>query len=226
MYFVLLDKPVITPRVFAPLNTCAGRSCPLKRGVTRYSLTAAPFAVAACHDTVACALPGTTLGLPTGNGAPIFTSAERAENLLHPAAFLAATLNVSAYPFLRPVIVSVVALEWNTKTPTVALLWYTPTSYCVIGAPPSEGLCHRTFARPLPGAMRTDLGGTGTVAAPAGSDAMATAETTNASATPHPLIFVVIFIDVIVRADPSPHMDQKRYKVDSPPSTASNWPVM
>jgi hypothetical protein len=83
------------------------------RGVTRYSFTAAPLAAALCHDTVARPVPATAAGVPIGTGAPIVAGAERAENLLHPAEFFAATLNVSVWPFFRPTMVCVVALDWN-----------------------------------------------------------------------------------------------------------------
>ena len=41
------------------------------------------------------------------------TGADSAENLLHPAAFSAATLNVSVWPFFRPTIVCCVAVDLN-----------------------------------------------------------------------------------------------------------------
>src|SRR3954447_5272691 len=68
--------------------------------------------------------------------------------------------------------------------PSVTWSWYTAISYAVITAPPLEFACHRIVARPLPGEGRTERGGTGTDAAPAGSGA--TAKPPNASATTRP----------------------------------------
>jgi hypothetical protein len=64
---------------------------------------AAPPSNGATNDTVTCALPATTVGCTGGSGTPFGTTAADASDAgLVPFTFVADTVHVYDFPFVRP----------------------------------------------------------------------------------------------------------------------------
>ncbi len=138
-------------------------------------------------EELTIALGPAPLELPPGGTNPSefsgVTGLENWESGPVPAAFIAATLNVYAVPFVRPTIVS--AVDGVSKICGVcgAFPTYGVIMYAVMGDPPSlAGVFHTTVALEFPGDATTLVGAPGTV------DGMTGLDGSDSRPTPAPLI--------------------------------------
>jgi hypothetical protein len=164
--FVNPDTVVDVPVPVTVVGVCA--VVPVN-GVTTYPVIGLPpFDAGAVQDTDADALPAvavTAVGAPGAvAGATGVTLADAADDAPTPTAFVAATVNVYAVPFVNPDTVV------DVPVTTVAVCAVVPmngvTVYPVIGLPPSEaGAVQDTNADALPAVAVTAVGEAGATGA-------------------------------------------------------------
>jgi hypothetical protein len=155
---------------------------------TAYPVIGLPPSNGATNDTVTCAFPADTVGCAGGSGTRLgTTTTEAGDAALAPFAFVAVSVQVYDFPFVRPP--TTIGDAAPDPAPARPPLDDTHAAlYPVIGLPPSNGATNDTVTWPFPAPTTGAAGALGTVFGTAAADADDTA--------PVPLRFVAATVQV------------------------------
>lgn len=176
---------------FVSPDTVIGELAPLPVNppgldVTVYPvIVAPPLSLGAVNETVACPFPAVAETAVGAAGIVLGVTAVLAVDAVPvPRLFIAATVNVYAVPFVRPVTVMGELVPVAVTPPGLDV-----TVYCIISKPPlSVGGVNVTVACPFPAVAETPVGANGTLAGIIAAE--------GADASDVPIAFVAVTMNV------------------------------